>query len=37
VYTYEQLARGANYRLERDDWFNDYDSWGEADGAINPL
>lgn len=26
TYTYEQVARGACFRLERDDWFNDYDA-----------
>lgn len=24
IYTFEQLARGANFRLERDDWFNEF-------------
>jgi hypothetical protein len=24
IYTFEQLARGANFRLERDDWFNSH-------------
>lgn len=24
LYTFEQLARGSNFRLERDDWFNEY-------------
>lgn len=27
IHTYEQLARNANFRLERDDWHNDLDSW----------
>lgn len=27
IHTFEQLARNANFRLERDDWFNDLDNW----------
>jgi hypothetical protein len=27
IYTYEQLARVANFRLERDDWYNEIDIW----------
>ena len=27
IHTFEQLARNANFRLERDDWHNDLDEW----------
>ena len=27
IHTYEQVARNANFRLERDDWHNDLDCW----------
>lgn len=27
IHTFEQLARNANFRLERDDWHNDLDCW----------
>jgi hypothetical protein len=30
IFTYEQLARGANFRLERDDWYNDFDEFGPS-------
>lgn len=29
IHTFEQLARNANFRLERDDWHNDLDEWNE--------
>ncbi len=35
VHTFEQLARNANFRLERDDWHNDLDAWeGQFSSAI---
>lgn len=30
IHTFEQLARNANFRLERDDWHNDLDTWSEG-------
>jgi hypothetical protein len=34
IYTYEQVARSANYRLERDDWFNEADDWGLQEAPL---
>ena len=31
IHTFEQLARNANFRLERDDWHNDLDRWEVED------
>ena len=34
IYTYEQVARNANFRLERDDWHNDTDVWTSTDELL---
>jgi hypothetical protein len=37
IHTYEQVARSANYRLERDDWYNAHDDWQVLAAPTNPL
>lgn len=35
IHTYEQLARSASFRLERDVWFDENDSWGTLEQPID--